>query len=155
MAYAESTTVPVEKTRAEIERLLVKFKCTQFVVGSDSEARTAMVQFKAQNRIIRFLVQLPDPQDKAYTHATAYRRRAAGAYQQALAQAGRQKWRALYLVIKAKLEAVESKIATFEEEFLSHTVLPNDMTVGEVVLPMVEQAYGTGQMPKLLTAGEP
>ena len=57
MAYAESTTVPVEKTRAEIERLLVKFKCTQFVVGSDNEAHTAMVQFKAQNRIIRFLVQ--------------------------------------------------------------------------------------------------
>jgi hypothetical protein len=151
MAYAETTTVPVEKTRAEIERLLTKFKCTQFVVGSDNEKHSAMVQFKAQNRIIRFLVQLPDPEDKKYTHVSAYRRRGAQAAFQAFAQGERQRWRALYLVIKAKLEAVESKIATFEEEFLSHTVLPNDQTVGEVVLPMVEQAYGTGKMPKMLT----
>ncbi len=65
--YAAETTVPVEKTRAEIERLLGNFKCSQFIVGTDSEARRAMVQFKAQNRIVRFEIALPDPADKAYT----------------------------------------------------------------------------------------
>ena len=33
-------------------------------------------------------------------------------------QACRQRWRALALVIKAKLEAIDAEISTFEEEFL-------------------------------------
>src|SRR5262245_44396717 len=67
-------------------------------------------------------------------------------------QACRQRWRALALAIKAKLEAVESGIATFEEEFLAYVVMPDGQTVGQHVLPNVERAYSTGQMPPLLSA---
>jgi hypothetical protein len=48
-----------------------------------------------------------------------------GAYK-AWKQAYHQRWRALALAIKA----VESGIATFEEEFLAHIALPNGSTVG-------------------------
>lgn len=62
------------------------------------------------------------------------------------------------LVVKGKLEAVESEIVTFEEEFLAHLVLPNGQTVGSEVRPMVAQAYETGIMPAFsalaLPAGE-
>lgn len=37
-------------------------------------------------------------------------------------QACRQAWRALALVIKAKLEAVDAGIVTFEEEFMAQIV---------------------------------
>jgi len=153
MAYAETTTVSVGKSRAEIEALLTRFKCTQFIVGSDAEARTAMVQFKAHNRIIRFIVNLPDPGDKKFTQVPRrqWMRRPQGAIDGAVAQAERQRWRALMLVIKAKLESVESQIATFEEEFLAHIVMPNDQTVGSVVLPLIERAYQGGH--GLLVAG--
>lgn len=150
MAYAETTTVPVARSRAEIEALLQKFKCTQFIVGSDSEARTAMVQFKAQNRIIRFIVPLPDPSDKKYTHGMKRGwsvKRTPAQVQTAVDQAERQRWRALMLVIKAKLESVESQIATFEEEFLAHIVMPNDRTVGQLVTPLIAHAYSNGVMP--------
>lgn len=66
--------------------------------------------------------------------------------------AERQRWRALALVIKAKLEAVEAGITEFEEEFLAHIVLPNGGTVGQFMLPQVATAYETGQMPPLLPA---
>jgi hypothetical protein len=56
-------------------------------------------------------------------------------------QATRQKWRALNLVIKAKLEAVEAGIVTFEDEFMAHMVLPNGATVAEYVGPQIEEAY--------------
>ncbi len=69
-----------------------------------------------------------------------------------MAQAERQRWRALLLVLKAKLEAVESKIATFESEFLSHIVLPDDRTVAQHVMPLIAQAYETGAMPRRLLA---
>jgi len=62
-------------------------------------------------------------------------------------------WRALALVVKAKLGAVESHIATFEQEFLPYTVLPNGRSVGEEVLPLAEQAYSVGSVEPLVQIG--
>ena len=65
-------------------------------------------------------------------------------------QACRARWRALYLIIKAKLEAIESGISTVEHEFLSDVVVPNGQTVGAFMAPQLEAAYTTGRMPALL-----
>ena len=59
-------------------------------------------------------------------------------------------WRALRLVIQAKLEAVEAEITTFEEEFLAHIVLPDGQTVAQHVQPRVESMYREGKMQALL-----
>jgi hypothetical protein len=56
------------------------------------------------------------------------------------------------LCIKAKLEAVEAKIETFEEAFLAHVVLPDGKTVGEHALPAVAAIYKGGQLSPLLPA---
>ena len=69
-------------------------------------------------------------------------------------QAVRQRWRARALVVKAKLEAVETGITTCEEEFLSCIVLPDNSTVGDSMLPQVEHAYSTGEMPRMLPSGK-
>lgn len=65
-------------------------------------------------------------------------------------QITRSRWRALLLCIKAKLEAVESKIETFEEAFLSHVIMPDGRTVAEHAIPAIEQAYSSGSMVALL-----
>jgi hypothetical protein len=39
----------------------------------------------------------------------------------------------LLLALRAKLEVVESGIATFDEEFLAHIVTPENMTVYEAL----------------------
>ncbi|MBI2798928.1 MAG: hypothetical protein HYX63_01375 [Gammaproteobacteria bacterium] len=65
-------------------------------------------------------------------------------------QAVRQRWRALNLVIKAKLEAVESGISVFEEEFLAHIVMPNNQRVGQWMLPQIAAAYSSGKMSPML-----
>ena len=55
-------------------------------------------------------------------------------------QACRQRWRALLLVIKAKLEAVTAGISTIETEFLANIVLPdNTICVGEWMLPQIDR----------------
>lgn len=69
-----------------------------------------------------------------------------------MAQAERQRWRALFLVIKAKLESVESRIATFEEEFLAHIVLPDDRTVADHIVPRIAQVYEMQDTRRLLNA---
>lgn len=142
--YAAETKVPVIQSRAEIERLLSRHKCSQFLCGTDYDTGVARVQFKAYGRFVRFVINLPDR--KKFSSGS---RGAAG-----WEQAERQKWRALLLVIKAKLESVENHIATFEEEFLAQIVMPNDRTVADMIIPQIENAYTSGKMPKYLEAGK-
>lgn len=158
MPYAENTSVPVEKTRGEIEKLLSKHKCLKFMAGVDHEAHRATVQFHAHNRIVRFEIALPNAADPKYKRLNnSYLQRSATGVAKVVEQEERTRWRALLLVIRAKLEAVESCIATFEDEFLAHTVLPNSQTVAEYIGPQVAQMYETGRMPperQLAPAGE-
>jgi len=152
--YAAKTQVSSEKSKNEIERTLTRYGATEFVYGTKLE--WAVIAFKMVGRQIRFMLPLPDRTDPEFTQYTrgnsryAYERTedaAAKLYEQAI----RQKWRALALVIKAKLEAVESGITEFEDEFLAHIVLPNGQTMGEFAKPQIEHAYSTGEMPSLLT----
>lgn len=157
MAYAATTTVAVEKSRAEIERLLMRHKCSKFMAGVDHEAHRATIQFQAHNRIVKFEIALPNPADPKYKRIkNSYLQRTAAGVAKIVEQEERTRWRALLLVIKAKLEAIESGIATFEDEFLAHVLLPNQQTVAEYIGPVVEQVYQTGRMPteRMLTAGE-
>ena len=150
MAYAQKTAVAVEKSRAEIERLLARHRCSKFLAGIDHEAHRATVQFQAHNRIVKFELALPDPRDPKFKAIKgSYLQRTAAGVAKVIEQEERTRWRALLLVIKAKLEAVESNIATFEDEFLAHTVLPNQRTVAEHIGPMIAEVYATGRMKAL------
>ena len=149
MAYAENTSVPVDKSKAEIERILQRYGADQFMSGWDLER--AVVGFRMNGRQIRFIVQLPDRNDDEFqfTPGRRTKRDKSKAYS-AWEQACRQRWRALALVIKAKLEAVEAGITVFEDEFLAHIVLPDGQTVGEYMRPQIAIAYEKGSMPNLL-----
>ena len=65
----------------------------------------------------------------------------------------RRRWRALLLVIKAKLEAVESGISTMDSEFLAFVVLPSGMTFGEWAAPQLNDLAAKKKMPRLIVAG--
>ena len=149
--YAANTTVPVERSRGEIERTLQRYGADSFMYGWSQDA--AVVQFIADGRQIKFVLPLPDAKDPEFTHH-ARGKRTADAAQKLWEQACRSRWRALALCIKAKLEAVDSGISTFEAEFLAHTVLPDGSTVGEFIQPQIAQAYASGKMPSMLPALE-
>jgi hypothetical protein len=146
MPYAEATKVPTTQSRDEIEKTLQRYGATAFAYGWNDSLAT--VQFDASVRRVRIMLPLPDEEEFAKTPGG--QRRSKDARRKAHAQAVRSRWRALLLIIKAKLEAVESGVTTFEEEFLPHIVLPSGETVGQNVLPKVAEAYETGQMPELL-----
>lgn len=151
--YAEGTSVSPEKSRMEIEQTLTRYGADQFMYGWQEEG--AMVAFRADGRHVKFLIQLPDKTADQFTLTPSQKkRRSADAAFAAWQQACRQRWRALALVIKAKLEAVEAGISTFEQEFLAQTMLPDGTTVGQWILPQVAKAYDTGRMPKLLPMPE-
>jgi hypothetical protein len=102
--------------------------------------------------IPQFRLPLPDKNGQEFRITPGGRRkRTDAATYEAWEQACRQRWRALSLAIKAKLEAVECGITDFETEFLAHIVLPNGRgTVAEWLLPQIDKAYESGKMPTLL-----
>ena len=142
--YAETTTVSVEKSRMEIEAVLRRYKADAF--SYMTEGRRAAITFRMADRVVRFVLTLPDPENKEFTHHSRGARTTSAA-EAAWEQASRQRWRALALVIKAKLEAVAAGITTVEDEFLAHTLLPDGSTVGQWAKPQLDEAYRIGAMP--------
>lgn len=147
--YAERTEVTSDRSRAEIERVLRRYGATAFAYGwTDSEAT---VMFEMASRRVRFRLPLPNRLDRVFTHTPGKGlRRTPEAAEREWEQAQRQRWRALALVIKAKLEAVDAGITTVEQEFLAHIMLPNGSTVGEWTAPQLAIAYESGGMPALM-----
>jgi hypothetical protein len=147
--YAADTSVSVEKSRAEIERTLKRWGAEQFMYGWNQQG--AVVGFVMNNRQLRFTLAMPDRNAKEfwYTPSQGIKRTQAQANAQ-WEQACRQRWRALNLIIKAKLEAVESGICTFDDEFLAQIMLPNGRTVSEQICDDIAIAYETNEMPALL-----
>jgi len=146
--YAQDTSVSVDRSKAEIERILIRYGATGFMYGW--EADTAVIVFRAGGKMLRFVLILPARDDRKFSFTPTGKRRTPASTLEAWEQACRQKWRALALVIKAKLEAVESGIETFEQAFLANIMLPDGQTVGQWMAPQVEQVYLTGVMPALL-----
>lgn len=146
--YAENTSVSVDRSRAEVERVLQRYGASSFAYGWD--AGRQMIQFDYSTRRVRIVLDLPDPKAKEFTRTPTGLARSEQASRAAWDQSVRQRWRALVLVIKAKLEAVESGITTFEDEFLAWTVLPSGGTFGEWARPQLDEAYMGGHMPALL-----
>lgn len=146
--YAKQTSVSPEKSRAEIERTLARWGASSFAYMT--EPGRAAIAFIANGKQVRFVLPLPtDPNEFMRTEGKAHRVRTHAQRQAALEQAIRQKWRALALSIKAKLEAVESGIVTFEEEFLAHFVLPSGETVGQRLAPEIK-TLGQRELPALM-----
>ncbi len=152
--YAQNTTVPVERSRNEIEATLARYGAKQFMYGWDGNG--ALIAFVVEpspgrNRQVRFQLPLPSRDERRFTHHSRGARTATES-ERLWEQACRQRWRALLLVVKAKLEAVESGIATFEDEFLAYIMLPDGRTVGGWVGPQLDAAYDPdrGIMPSSL-----
>lgn len=145
--YAAKTEVTSDRSRGEIERTLSRYGATHF--GYMSEPGRAIVAFQKDGRQIRFVINLPERTDREFTHHSRGLRTAAAA-DAAWESATRQRWRALALVVKAKLEAVESGIAEFDQEFLGYMVLPSGRTVFEEAAPQVNAMLESGTPTRLM-----
>lgn len=149
--YAEGTQVAPDRSRAEIEKTLARYGADSFAYYTD--AGRAAIGFTAHGRKVRFLLPMPDPADAAFTRTPTGRPRTPVQARAEHEKAVRQRWRALALVVKAKLEAVDSGLVSFEEEFAVHMVLPDGRTVGDHLLPAIAAAYESGTVPPLLALG--
>lgn len=150
--YAKGTKASISKTDDEIKKALRKYGAENFLIGEASGR--AQVLFEMNGKRIIMRMPLPARNDKRFVKTSG--RGLARSESAALAlweQEGREKWRALLLCIKAKLESVSSGVETFEQAFLAHMLLPSGETVSEwAERPDNKAALEGGRMPPLLGA---
>jgi hypothetical protein len=149
MTYARGTTVTVEQTRMEIERIITRYGATAFSYATNSQK--AQIQFEARDRVIRFVLPLPAIDDPLVVRKKTGKGTTTVPHEQRAKrqeQLARERWRALKICILSKLEAVGAGITQFEEEFFSHIVDPQSgRTVYELVSPQLKIAYSDHPKP--------
>lgn len=150
MTYANKTDVSPDKTMNEIRTTLRRWGADKFAFVDETKSVTVLFEYR--QRRVRFCVPLPDKSDAAFIITKgAYKNR--GFSQNAYDQAVRARWRALLLVIKAKLESVESGIETFEAAFMAQLLLANGQTMEEWAVPQINDMFEGRVMPPLLGSG--
>ena len=150
MKYAENTTVPIERSRSEIETVLKKYGAEQFMYFS--EERRAVLAFRLKGCNIQLSVMMPRLDEIPARIGRGYGRLlTAQKREERREQMARQRWRALVLYVKAKLEFIENELSTVEQEFMAQMMLPSGETVADWLLPQIETARKIGVMPRLLT----
>jgi len=124
--YAEKTSVSVESSKETIRKTLERYGASNLMQGESPTEY--IIAFELSNKRIKLNIQF-DPED---------------------AQERRRKFRVLLLMLKARLECIDSGDSTVEQEFMPNIMLPDGTTVGEQVYNKIEQAYSQNEMPKLM-----
>lgn len=122
--YASKTSVPVDRSRMELERTLERYGCEAF--GYLQKQGSHSIQFEYGGRVIRLGVEAGETP-----------------------QQSRQRWRVLLLWVKATLESIEVGLQDFETAFALHTALPNGETLAEKIVPELHRLSEGGELPLL------
>lgn len=148
--YAATTSVSADASRLDIERLLKGHGITEFAVFSSTQGQ--IILFQRGSISYKLMMPAVDPDDRELTHDRRGKKRAQGTVETMMAQEHRRRWRALFLVLKAKMVAVQDEIVTFESEFLSYAVTNNGKTIGETLVPQL-QSGGSPTLQQLALPG--
>lgn len=144
--YAAGTKVTVERSRAELDSLLSKHGATSRGIQCNDAEGIAMVAFIIHGH--KYRIELPLPkltlnvvvkeQPRGWDSWSSSRRSdyATKTWQQAC----RERWRALVLTVKAKLEIIAIGVSSVEREFLADMVLENGATLHQQLGQALEAA---------------
>jgi len=146
--YAANTEVGIERTQLEIKSVLRRYGAERFVLAE--EDKSASIGFTVRHLVVRLDIPLPSVAEFMETETGRARKRSVA--EKVYEQACRQRWRALLLAIKAKLESVEVGLSTLETEFMPFIVMPDGQTLGSHLMPKLIEAAESGRLPKSILA---
>lgn len=114
--YVRGASVTAAASQSEILEMLAGSGATG--LRCTSEDGRAGISFASGGRQYRIVVVLPRSSDESLQPAGA------GHAPKTAHEGARQRWRALAVLIRAKLDAVASGIVTFDQEFLAYALSP-------------------------------
>lgn len=130
--YASGTTVSVERSIGELRTIMTRYGVKE--IGILTTATAVDVLFTLKGRNIKISIALPRREETQRDAAGRPMRFSKERYEKAV----RQRWRALLLLVKARLEAIELGIETVEQAFMPYLLLPDGKTtVGDAVIGQI------------------
>jgi hypothetical protein len=152
--FAEDTSVPVAKSRGEIDRLLREWGAKGIQWSDDFEHDTSVLRFvwrfEDLDYLARFTVRLPGRAELEEHAIDGRTGRVSERKLEALLDArGKREHRLLLLWLKAALNAVEAGLVTAETLFLPFLEGRDGQTVGEIAVPRLTELT-SGSAIKLL-----
>lgn len=136
MRYANQTSVPVSRSRSQIQDVLAKFGVDEFFFGTSPRGQG--IGFKYEDRVYKMDVPFPEKTEDMTEKQ----------YEQSL----RRRWRVLHMTLKMKLEQIADGGMSFADQFLAQMCLPGGSTVSDFMkLPENAARLDKAQMPKMLT----
>lgn len=148
--YAENSKVPVDRSKAEIERLLMRYGADQFLRGSSLAPRCEMIAFRMQGRNVKLHLPMPDPGDELFRLTPTGMERSESVVRAEWEKEVRRRWRVFILLIKTQLEAIELGIMDLDEAFFANIVVPGGRRLVDEMRPQLAQAYQSGKIGNLL-----
>lgn len=147
MAY-ESTSVSIESSQGSLRKLLSKngangfgFRESKINHPDLGETWVVGIEFTFDGSLVRMVVPCKPPDPKAI-QAKARRARTKTADEieyEMMDQEMRRIWRVLFYNTKARMEAVEEQVETFEQAFLAHLVDPaTNQTLWQRMEPLMD-----------------
>ena len=138
MTFAKGTKVAIETTDQQIKTMLRKAGATAYATFEDDNS--AKIAFRLNDLNIRMTLAMPDRESEQFTRVRVNQHggmaeRSESAAERLWEQACRERWRALHLCVKAKLEAIAAGVETFEDAFLAHVQTDTGETIGERLRP--------------------
>jgi hypothetical protein len=121
--YAAGTRVEARRSRAELARVIARYGASDFAIVDNGA--NAFVRFAFDGRYVQLNLPAPDRWNDRFTKTPTGKERTLRAQERLYEQAIRENWRSLVLVVKGKLEAVDSGLTTFEDEFAAVLVRPH------------------------------
>lgn len=138
--YAWMTTVPVEKSQAELMTLLGRHGVTDLAT-THSAARGSAIRFRIGARWFEVAIGRPlwDEIQNDYQNTR-------GTVVENIEQEYRRRWRAQLMLLRMKLEFIETGESTVETEFMSSLLLESGRTLAEVIsdngIPLLAASIG-------------
>lgn len=157
--YAEDTSVPVARSRAEIERLLRDWRCDGIRwsdIYSKGQSVLEFVWQRAESEVYmaRFEIALPSDDELRERAVDGRSGRFSEAKYGALQAArGKAEHRVLALWLKAALNAIDAGLVAAEAIFLPWLVGRDGKTVAETALPRLQKLLAGGADRLLLADG--
>lgn len=142
-AYAEDTTVPVQKTQQEIAELLRAWRCdgirwTEMYAAGRSTLEFLWT-FEGRAYLARFTVTNPSDDLLKKRAKTARGLVSEAKLKRLRALAGRHEHRTLLYFIRSAFAAVQARLVTAEQVFLPFLVGADGRTVAEAALPRIHE----------------
>jgi hypothetical protein len=131
--YAEGTGVDIHQSQQELSTLLRRQGADQVVLAWDA-TEGAGVRFKMAGRYAQLMVSAPS--EKRLKELKLRHPRTPE--QERIEAEQRRCWRALLLLVKAKLEAIASGITTAEREFMPDLLMQDGRRLEQWALPALE-----------------